>query len=106
MPVRFRRSLTSQEISHVHYESIEFRTNGEAHIPILCDDSGYALHVTGHGPTIAAARQQTYDLARLVAVPGAYYRTDIGEDCGDDIRMVEEMLQPLGEVQSYTSLRS
>jgi phosphoribosylamine--glycine ligase len=106
MPVRFRRSLTSQEISRVHYESIEFRTDGEALLPTLCDDSGYALHVTGHGTTIAAARQQTYDLARLVAVPGAYYRTDIGENCGENIRRLEELLQPLGEVQSYTSLRS
>jgi phosphoribosylamine-glycine ligase len=63
------------------------------------DDSGYALHVTGHGPTIPAARQQTYDLARLVAVPGAYYRTDIGKQCGESIRFVEELLQPLANTR-------
>ncbi len=75
MPVRFQRPLTPDESLRVHYESVEFRSDGEAAIPVLCDDSGYALHLTGHGPTIDAARQQTYDLARLVALPSAYYRT-------------------------------
>jgi phosphoribosylamine--glycine ligase len=99
MPVRFHRPLTPGESLRVHYESVEFRTNGKTALPVLCDDSGYALHLTGHGPTIASARQQTYDLAHLVALPGAYYRTDIGEHCGESIRLVEEMLQPLANTR-------
>ncbi len=78
MPVRFRRSLSPEEDSRVHFESAEFRTTHGILLPVLCDDSGYAVHVTGHGPSIAAARQQALDLAGLVALPGAYYRTDIG----------------------------
>jgi phosphoribosylamine--glycine ligase len=45
----------------------------------LAGNSGYALVVTGSGPTLEDARKETYNRVRNVIIPNMFYRTDIGE---------------------------
>ncbi len=45
----------------------------------LAGNSGYALVVTGSGPTVDEARRETYNRVRNVIIPNMFYRTDIGE---------------------------
>lgn len=45
----------------------------------LAGNSGYALVVTGSGPTVEDARKETYNRVRNVIIPNMFYRTDIGE---------------------------
>jgi phosphoribosylamine--glycine ligase len=45
----------------------------------LAGNSGYALVVTGSGPTVEEARKETYNRVRNVLIPNMFYRTDIGE---------------------------
>jgi len=45
----------------------------------LAGNSGYALVVTGSGPTVSDARREAYNRVRNVIIPNMFYRTDIGE---------------------------
>ncbi len=45
----------------------------------LAGNSGYALVVTGSGPTVEDARREVYNRVRNVLIPNMFYRTDIGE---------------------------
>ena len=45
----------------------------------LAGNSGYALVITGSGPTVDEARRETYNRVRNVIIPNMFYRTDIGE---------------------------
>jgi phosphoribosylamine--glycine ligase len=45
----------------------------------LAGNSGYALVVTGSGPTVDDARRETYNRVRNIIIPNMFYRTDIGE---------------------------
>jgi phosphoribosylamine-glycine ligase len=57
------------------------------------------MHVTGHGLTVAKARAHAYELARAVALPGMFYRTDIGETHEETMASLERLLphpQPTG----------
>jgi phosphoribosylamine-glycine ligase len=45
----------------------------------VADSTGYVLHVTGHGPTIEAARAAAYRRTENVVIPRMFYRADIGE---------------------------
>ncbi|HZR10263.1 MAG TPA: phosphoribosylglycinamide synthetase C domain-containing protein, partial [Myxococcales bacterium] len=74
-PVTFRRTLTPDERSHLHYGEVmieqgRLTTSGP---------SGYALVVTGRGETAAEAQRTAYALAREVHMPNVRYRTDIGD---------------------------
>ncbi|MBS3148064.1 phosphoribosylamine--glycine ligase [Candidatus Woesearchaeota archaeon] len=44
----------------------------------LAGYSGYALVVTGSGPTMDDARKQVYQRVRNIMIPNMFYRTDIG----------------------------
>lgn len=46
---------------------------------ILTGHSGYALVVTGSGPTMEDARKETYRRIKNILIPNMFYRTDIGE---------------------------
>jgi phosphoribosylamine--glycine ligase len=77
--VRFREPLTDEEMSRIHFEGVELRRESDgAESYHLCDDTGYALHVTGTGPTVEEARRAAYALAEKVVIPRMYYRHDIG----------------------------
>ena len=45
----------------------------------LAGNSGYALVVSGSGPTMADARRETYNRVKNILIPNMFYRTDIGE---------------------------
>lgn len=45
----------------------------------LAGNSGYALIVTGSGPTMQDARKEAYHRVRNIIIPNMFYRTDIGE---------------------------
>ena len=99
MAIRFAHPLSPEEEMRVHYESVSFRPDREGRpSPVNCDDSGYMLHVTGHGRTVTEAREQVYELAKAVAVPSIYYRTDIGETYEENVaaqkRLKLRMKQP------------
>lgn len=40
---------------------------------------GYALVITGSGPTMEDARKEVYNRVRTIIIPNMFYRTDIGE---------------------------
>lgn len=40
---------------------------------------GYALVVTGSGPTVEDARREAYTRVKTIIIPNMFYRTDIGE---------------------------
>ncbi len=44
----------------------------------LAGNSGYALVVSGSGPTMHDARRETYRRVRNILIPNMFYRTDIG----------------------------
>jgi phosphoribosylamine---glycine ligase len=75
LPVIFRRSLSEEEESHLHYG--EIMIDGER--LAASGPSGYALVVTGRGATAQEAQRAAYALAREVHIPNLRYRTDIGE---------------------------
>jgi len=45
----------------------------------LAGSSGYALVVTGYGPTMADAQKEAYNRVKNVIIPNMFYRTDIGD---------------------------
>jgi phosphoribosylamine--glycine ligase len=45
---------------------------------LLAGSSGYALIVTGAGPTMEAARKEAYQRVHNILIPNMFYRTDIG----------------------------
>jgi phosphoribosylamine---glycine ligase len=45
----------------------------------LAGNSGYALVVTGSGPTMQDARREAYNRVKNIMIPNMFYRTDIGE---------------------------
>lgn len=45
----------------------------------LAGSSGYALVVSGSGPTMQDARREAYNRVKNVMIPNMFYRTDIGE---------------------------
>jgi len=51
---------------------------------VMAGESGYALIITGSGPTVEEARRQAYSRVKNVMVPNMFYRTDIGERWSDD----------------------
>jgi phosphoribosylamine---glycine ligase len=45
----------------------------------LAGNSGYALVLTGSGPTMQDARREAYNRVKNILIPNMFYRTDIGE---------------------------
>lgn len=50
----------------------------------LAGSTGYALVVTGSGPTMADAQSQVYSRLRNIILPNMFYRTDIGNRWAKD----------------------
>lgn len=65
----------------VHLGDVKRNKNG---IWRIAGISGRLLVVTGHGQTVAEARQVVYHRVRNVRVPNMFYRTDIGMDWQQD----------------------
>jgi phosphoribosylamine--glycine ligase len=45
----------------------------------LAGNSGYALVISGSGPTMQDARREAYNRLKNIIIPNMFYRTDIGE---------------------------
>jgi phosphoribosylamine--glycine ligase len=76
-PLLFRAPLTPEEEARLHLEEVwHDRRSGHYR---LATDSGFTLHVSGTGATVAAARDAAYALIDKLVLPHRFYRTDIGE---------------------------
>jgi phosphoribosylamine--glycine ligase len=73
--IRFHAPPDAGELSHYHFEEALRLPDGTWEI---CGDTGYALHVTGHGLTVADAREATHQRLANLVIPRMYYRSDIG----------------------------
>src|SRR3989344_700245 len=68
-------TLTPEERRHIHFEEVSKRRNGQHYVS---GSTGFALHVSGAGKKVAAARKQAYDIIQKITIPKMFYRTDIG----------------------------
>ncbi|HXW36543.1 MAG TPA: hypothetical protein VEJ36_01375 [Nitrososphaerales archaeon] len=64
-----------QNLDGVHIGEVKLE-EGDWHI---AGTSGYALVITGSGPTVADAIRETYQRVRNVMIPNMFYRDDIGQ---------------------------
>lgn len=57
---------------------------------IITGTSGYVLVVTGSGPTVKKARYDAYHQIKYIFIPNMFYRTDIGQRCARNIRLLKK----------------
>jgi phosphoribosylamine--glycine ligase len=76
-PLLFRAPPTPEEWARIHLEEVwHERRSGEYR---LATDSGFALHVSGTGKTVKAARAAAHALIDQIVLPHKFHRIDIGE---------------------------
>jgi len=75
LPVLFDASMTDAERGALHLAEVAM----DADQLVTSGKIGYVGVATGTGPTVDAARERAYALARKVVVPNLRYRDDIGE---------------------------
>lgn len=90
LPVTLDPSLSDDERRRLHLVEVATDAHGQL---VTSGITGYVGVATGIGPTVEAAQQQAYALARKVYVPNLRYRTDIGQDF---LRRGRRELQRLG----------
>ena len=76
-PILFRVPPTPAEWTRLHLEEV-WHDQRSGHYR-LATNYGFALHVSGLGETIAAARSEACGLIDNIVLPHKFYRTDIGE---------------------------
>lgn len=75
----FTEDFTEEDATHVHFEEISKKVLADGRIRYyVAGKHGYALYVTGHGKTVAEAREKVYSLINKIHLPNMMYRTDIG----------------------------
>jgi len=74
-PICFRPGLGEADRAGLHFAEVATRS-GQL---VTSGMSGYVGVATGTGPSVEAASQAAYRLARQVVVPNLRYRTDIGQ---------------------------
>lgn len=74
-PICVRPGLTAADRAGLHFAEVARRA-GQL---VTSGISGYVGVATGTGPSVGAASQAAYRLARQVVVPNLRYRTDIGQ---------------------------
>lgn len=89
----FSESLTKEELSNIHFEAIEKRTDETGERFFVTHSIGYTVFVTGFGTTVDEAQERVYSLAKKVIIPKVFYRTDIGDSFK---RSDKEMLERWG----------
>lgn len=78
--ILFRR----QSLEGIHIGEVKLE-EGDWHI---AGNSGYALIVTGAGPTMSAAIEKVYQNVQNVMIPNMFYRSDIGQRWTHDSDML------------------
>lgn len=73
--ILFKEPLSDEEMDRINFEDVSRDTRGDYY---LAEENGFALHVSGYGETVEAARKQAYDLIKKISIPKMFYRTDIG----------------------------
>jgi phosphoribosylamine--glycine ligase len=76
LPVSWDPALTPEELDRIHFSEVAHDAHGQL---VTSGITGYIGVATGTGPTITAAQQSAYALARRVYVPNLRYRIDIGD---------------------------
>lgn len=73
--IHFHTPPDGEELTHHHFEEALRLSDGTWEI---CGNTGYTLHITGHGTSVVAARKATRRRLANLVIPRMYYRTDIG----------------------------
>ena len=76
-PLLFRTPPTPEEWARIHFEEVWHDRRSDEYR--LATDTGFALHISGTGKTVAAARAATHGLIDQIVLPHKFHRTDIGE---------------------------
>jgi len=76
LDILFREELSLEEFDRIHFEGVSKRKDGAY---FVSTETGFALHVSGAGKTVEAARKQAYSLVEKIIIPKKFYRTDIGQ---------------------------
>ena len=92
-PLFFHDDPPPAELPHYHLSDIRLEDGPDGKQMFARRRTGYAMVVTGTGPTIGAARDAAAARARNVCAPDLRWRTDIGERF---LRGEGERLQGLG----------
>ncbi len=78
--VHFKTLPSEEDFRHIHFEDVDRHPNQIGGVDyIVAYNTGFVLHVTGHGDTVEKARQAAYQRISNIVIPRMYYRTDIGE---------------------------
>ena len=76
-PLLFRTPPTPEAWMHLHLEEVWHDRGGDEYR--VATDTGFALHVSGTGRTVKAARAAAHGLIDQIVLPHKFHRTDIGE---------------------------
>jgi phosphoribosylamine--glycine ligase len=79
LPIHFRTPFNEEDQRYIHYEDVAFQHNAAGQIiPVIAGDTGYILHVSGHGNMVESARATVNRRIENIVIPRSYHRTDIG----------------------------
>jgi len=73
--IYFKSDMTAEDMTHVHFEEVSMNKDNEYQIT---GDSGFVLHVTHTGKTVARARENATKIIDKIVIPKKFYRNDIG----------------------------
>jgi phosphoribosylamine--glycine ligase len=76
--ITFKKPLNKEEIQSIYFEEFSVAEKDKKISYEMCGETGYAIHVTGIGKSIDAARTKVYSLVDKIVIPKMFYRTDIG----------------------------
>lgn len=77
--VFFSPPLSEKEFGHLHLEGVSANGGQDGASFALTRSLGYAMFVSGIGPTVQEAQLSAYALANKIIIPKIMYRTDIGD---------------------------
>ena len=80
LSIHFHQPPAPDDWPHIHFEEVakEIDSAKIEHYRLI-DHTGYAMHLTGHGSTVEAARAAAYRRIENIVIPRMFYRNDIGE---------------------------
>jgi len=73
--IHFGSDMSEDDFKHIHLEEVSKDKDGGYRIT---GDSGFVLHVTHTGKTVAKARENVRKIIDKIIIPKKFYRNDIG----------------------------